>query len=68
MAKVSNEVQLIIALWKKKLREKNAELAKQCTNKEATESVEKELDGIEFAEQELAKIIYNLEAGQFGKL
>lgn len=68
MAKVSNEVQLIVALWKKKLDKRRVVLAKEMVSEEAGRLPNKELDGIDFAENQLAKIIYNLEAGQFGAL
>lgn len=64
MAKVSNEVKLIIALWKEKLGKKREELAKECISEAASKLPSRELDGIDFAENRLVEIISDLEEGK----
>lgn len=70
MAKVSNEVQLIIALWKERLDRRRDVLAEEeKTEKASANTVEtyyavRELDGIALAENRLLEIISDLEEGK----
>jgi len=66
MAKVSNEVRLIYALWKGKL-EKRKDILLQGTgeSKEFSDLNLREIEGMEFAENRLADIISDLENKKF---
>jgi len=70
MAEVSNEVKLIVALWKEKLSERKDVLAKEKEKEKATANTvdsyyaTREMEGIEFAENHLAEIISKLEKGK----
>jgi len=64
MAKVSNEVQLIVALWKEKLDRRKEVLTEECRNEKAAAFATREIEGIEFAENRLVDIISDLENGK----
>lgn len=64
MAKISNEVNLIVALWKEKLDRRVNILSADCVNKRATEFAKREIDGIYFAQNRLTEIISDLEEGK----
>ena len=64
MAKVSNEMLLIIALWKEKLEKRKDVLTEECRNEKAATFALSELGGIEFAENRLVEIISDLEKGK----
>jgi len=64
MAEVSNEVKLIVALWKEKMTARKDVLTEQCRNEQSAALSLREIEGIEFAENHLAKIIEKLEKGK----
>lgn len=64
MAKVSNEVNLIIALWKERLDRRVNALMGECTNEKASAFANREMDGIYFAQNQLMEIILDLEEGK----
>lgn len=64
MSKVSNEVKLIVALWKEKLEKRKGILVTERMDKIVTSEAQRELDGIDFAENRLVEIISDLEEGK----